>query len=160
MNIFVLDKDPVISASYYCDRHVVKMPVEIGQMLCNAISLDLNPIYKRTHYNHPVSKWVRHSRENYLWTIKHGLSVCKEYTNRYNKIHSSQHVIEWCEGHINDIVFEGHCLTEHPACVSIHCNRGDVVSSYREFYIKDKSYFAKWKDGNVPEWYKNEPKIS
>ena len=33
MNIFVLDKDPKISAEMMCDKHVVKMIVESAQML-------------------------------------------------------------------------------------------------------------------------------
>ena len=33
MNIFVLDKDPVISAQMMCDKHVVKMCTESLQMI-------------------------------------------------------------------------------------------------------------------------------
>ena len=36
MNIFVLDKTPEMSAKYHCDKHVVKMILESGQMLCTA----------------------------------------------------------------------------------------------------------------------------
>jgi len=31
MNLFVLDKDPVVAAQQQCDKHVVKMIVESGQ---------------------------------------------------------------------------------------------------------------------------------
>lgn len=33
MNIFFLDKDPKICAQYHCDKHVVKMIVELAQLL-------------------------------------------------------------------------------------------------------------------------------
>ena len=33
MNIFVLDKHPVIAASMQCDKHVVKMVLETAQIL-------------------------------------------------------------------------------------------------------------------------------
>ncbi len=36
MNIFVLDRNPEIAASYHCDRHVVKMIVEYAQLLSTA----------------------------------------------------------------------------------------------------------------------------
>lgn len=36
MNIFVLDKDPSISAKYMCDKHVVKMILESCQLLSTA----------------------------------------------------------------------------------------------------------------------------
>ena len=36
MNIFVLDKDPAVAATMMCNKHVVKMILESGQMLCTA----------------------------------------------------------------------------------------------------------------------------
>lgn len=36
MNIFYLDKDPIIAAQQHCDKHVVKMIVEYAQMLSTA----------------------------------------------------------------------------------------------------------------------------
>jgi hypothetical protein len=36
MNVFYLDESPVISAKLQCDKHIVKMPTEMGQMLSTA----------------------------------------------------------------------------------------------------------------------------
>lgn len=36
MNLFFLDRDPVRCAAYHCDRHVVKMILEIAQLLSTA----------------------------------------------------------------------------------------------------------------------------
>lgn len=36
MNIFYLDSDPVASARFMCDKHIVKMPLESAQMLSTA----------------------------------------------------------------------------------------------------------------------------
>ena len=36
MNIFILDEDPKRAAEYHCDKHVCKMILESGQMLCTA----------------------------------------------------------------------------------------------------------------------------
>jgi len=36
MNIFYIDRDPVIAAQMSCDKHVVKMILESAQMLCAA----------------------------------------------------------------------------------------------------------------------------
>jgi len=44
-------------------------------------------------------------------------------------------------------------LTEQPKCMPDHCKTESVVESYRQYYIIEKSYFAQWKDGNVPKWY-------
>ena len=82
MNIFYLDKDPVICAQYHNDSHCRKMIVESAQLLCTAHRVldgrqgvrlsknnrnlksymmnDLileNSLYKATHQNHPSAKW-------------------------------------------------------------------------------------------------------
>ena len=36
MNLFYLDRDPVVAASYHYDKHKVKMVLEAAQMLCTA----------------------------------------------------------------------------------------------------------------------------
>lgn len=36
MNIFYLDRDPALAARYHCDKHVVKMILELGQLLSTA----------------------------------------------------------------------------------------------------------------------------
>jgi hypothetical protein len=51
--------------------------------------------YRATHVNHPVSRWVRQCPANYIFAANLGLSLCKEYTFRYFRIHSSQTHIEW-----------------------------------------------------------------
>ena len=32
--------------------------------------------------------------------------------------------------------------------------KNDVVSSYQNYYLKNKMKFAKWKLGNIPKWVK------
>jgi len=36
MNIFYLDKDPIVAAEMSCDKHVCKMIIESAQMLSTA----------------------------------------------------------------------------------------------------------------------------
>lgn len=54
MNIFVLDKNPIIAAQYHCDKHVVKMIVEYGQLLCTAVRLRIEDRLNNMdlHYQH------------------------------------------------------------------------------------------------------------
>jgi hypothetical protein len=33
------------------------------------------------------------------------------------------------------------------------CKDYDSVVGYRNYYLKEKSYMAKWKNTNVPNWY-------
>ena len=96
MNIFVLDNNPHVAAMYACDKHVVKMILESAQMLCSVHPEGTAP-YKRSFYNHPCTKWVRASSENYDWLIEHARALCTEYTRRYGKVHKSEKVIDWCD---------------------------------------------------------------
>ena len=40
MNLFYLDKDLDKCAEYHVDKHIVKMPLEVAQLLCTAIWVD------------------------------------------------------------------------------------------------------------------------
>ena len=108
MNIFVLSHCPDESAKWMCDKHVVKMILESVQMLYCAWHVSLeeeatrlgqkekkgekvwvhNPPCKKTHVNHPCSVWVRTSPVHYTWLWEHVVSLCKEYTIRFGKIHA------------------------------------------------------------------------
>ena len=149
MNIFVLDESPVTAAEYACDKHVVKMILESAQMLC-AVQPEGTAPYKRSFYNHPCTKWVRESDSNYAWLIQHAYALCAEYTRRYDKVHKSQQVIEWCDNNRPELPIG--ILTEHPTCMPDYCKKETVVDSYRNYYKNEKAKFAKWKDGNVPSW--------
>lgn len=112
MNIFYLDNNPSVAAQAMTDKHVVKMILESAQLLCTAHRvLDGEPViqrsvngrrltryshptlddvlYKSTHINHPSGVWVRESKANYLWLYEHFLTLCSEYTNRYNRTHAT-----------------------------------------------------------------------
>ena len=150
MNIFVLDDSPMVSAKYACDKHVVKMILESAQMLCSVHPEGTAP-YKRSFYNHPCTKWVRESADNYSWLIEHSYALCDEYTRRYDKIHKTEAIIEWCD--INRPKLPNIGLTKQPTCMPDYCKTESVVESYRNYYINEKAKFAKWKDGNIPFWY-------
>ena len=150
MNIFVLDESPVVSAQHACDKHVVKMILESAQMLC-AVHPEGTAPYKRSFYNHPCTKWVRESARNYEWLLLHAYALCDEYTRRYGKVHKTEEVIEWCDNNRPELPNIG--LTKQPTCMPDYCKTESVVESYRKYYINEKAKFAKWKDGNVPEWY-------
>lgn len=119
MNIFCLDVSPVKSAQLQCDRHVVKMIVESGQMLSTTHRLldgtevreakttstgkvrsvkvwhiMSDPIrnkslYAVTHPNHPCTLWTRQSSANYRWHYEHFCALCNEYTHRYGRVHAT-----------------------------------------------------------------------
>jgi hypothetical protein len=153
MNIFFLDFDTKKCAQYHCDKHVCKLIVESAQLLCGSHwVLGSEAPYKLSHKNHPCSIWVRESLSNYLYLCDLGLELCKEYTYRYGKRHKSQDVIEWCltnKPNINDINF-----TTPPLAMGDEFKIGnDVIKSYRNYYMRAKKDFARWKNRQIPDWF-------
>lgn len=139
MNIFILSEDPQIAARSLCNKHVVKMIVESAQLLCNYHHEDTVP-YKRTHYNHPCSKWARESLHNYSWLLFHAKELCLEYTRRYGKIHKSQDVI------FNLPMYFDFRLdkTTFVQAVPDKYKCADPVEAYQKYYIAEKLRFCKW----------------
>lgn len=153
INIFILDNDIKKCVKYYNDKHCVKIILEIAQLLCSAHHICGNsiPKYKLSHKNHPISKWVRQSLSNYMWTTKIGLALCKEYTYRYNKKHKSQEVIEWCIDNKPNILDLG--LTKFYLAMPDKYKCEDIVKSYRNYYIGEKQHIAQWNKREIPEWF-------
>lgn len=86
MNIFAIDRDPVIAAQHLVDTHVSKMVLESAQMLATCFTLerlaeeDCPRTQKGTprihgYYNHPCSKWVRISKKNMAWLGAHAIAM-------------------------------------------------------------------------------------
>ena len=151
MNIFVLDKDPVIAAQAHVNKHCVKMILETAQMLCSAFD---DAPYKKTHFNHPCSIWARKSKENYLWLINLGEELHIEYQYRYgaNKQHKSLAVILWCKSRVDQISFPESGLTDFAQAMPEEYKCIDPVRAYRTYYFNDKKEVLNWGNRGTPIW--------
>ena len=95
MNLFFLDREIDNAVKYHCDKHVVKMCLETAQLLCTGLDrYGIAGPYKPTHKRHPTALWTGDSIDHYLWLRVFGLTLCREYTWRYRKVHASANVIE------------------------------------------------------------------
>jgi len=145
MNIFILDRDPVLAAQYQCDKHVVKMVLETAQIMS---TLTGGP-YKPTHSNHPCVLWAKENLANYMWLSLHGEALCAEYTRRYGKQHKCQDVIARLGWHIAEyprsIVFV--------QCMPEQYRQEDSVEAYRAYYRGEKARFATWTKREQPFWW-------
>ena len=178
MNIFHLDNDPIVAAQMMCDKHVVKMVTEYGQMLSTAhrvLDGELytdktkngrnikrwrlqqparqNDLYKASHVNHPSNIWTRETEENYRWLFKHFQATAKEYERRYGRVHATYDKLSgylWFAPHN---IFRFGRLTKFAQAMPEYCKREDPVEAYRKYYIKEKSYMAKWTNREVPSWF-------
>lgn len=113
MNIFFLDRDAKRSAQAYCDKHM-KIILEICQMLWTAWHVTQGvkdpqaipvKVYKPTHINHPMSKWVRRHPNNYLYACRLGLELCAEKKKRYPQSppHACEVILKWLSQNVPNL---------------------------------------------------------
>lgn len=181
MNIFFLSMSIRKCASYYFDKHVIKLIVEYTQLLSCAwhildspqaqIYLKEQKIYKPTHVNHPCSIWVRQHINNYLYVCQLGLQLCHEWRKRYKhqKIHACEPKLQFLLNHQppmpTDVIQKNKynpkgLLVPLPQSmpISYKSMRSSVcqtVKAYRRYYQSvEKQHIRQWKT-NKPYWFTN-----
>ena len=182
MNIFVLSNDPVESAQMQCDKHVVKMILESGQMLSTAHrvldgSITYGPsksgltrvkqyfhpdpvynelLYKAVHINHPCTVWTRENSANYNWHYHHFVALCDEYTYRYNKIHSTDHQLRSMLSNLPANIPRTQSMTKMPLAMFDECKvSNDTVECYRNYYqTKQDKFDVHWTKRRAPDWFR------
>lgn len=165
MNIFFLDQDIQKATEYHVDKHVVKMRLEIAQLLCTAhhvLESQIEIPYKPTHKNHPSAIWVRKSVENYNYALELGLSLCVEMRHRFNTPHQKcEVVLNFLKE--NPIVVENDegfsmppIVTSGPYSNIIQTDDAwkYLTDSYQEYYNRDKTHLFKWSNRSTPTWIK------
>ena len=179
MNIFYLHTDPQICAEMHNNKHCVKMILEYAQLLSTAHrvldgtnstilsasnrkkqvwtlpdSLD-GILYSATHINHPSAIWVRQSHQNYMWLAELLEELCNEYTYRYEKVHKVQRdgLMQTLKNHFPRNIPIGPFTGPTPAMPDDVKVPGDSLASYRNYYTKNKTHLADWKNRPVPQWF-------
>ena len=177
MNIFVVDECPTKSAQQLPDRHVTKMSLECCQMVSIIYSkwyYDWGHLHKadETPYktdkgafrNHPCTVWAAKSYENLAWLITHGISLCNEYTYRYEKRHSCQNTLEEaleifnCESKIS--IFDYQNVKEYTRAMPDDLKNDtdiDTITAYRK-YVASKPWARDnylRKPERLPDWMIN-----
>ena len=178
INIFYLDKDQYACARDHLDKHVVKMILEYAQLLSTAhrvldgvITQGVSAtgrrrksyvvgdsregrLYAATHVNHPSAIWVRKSRENYLWLANMLVVLCEEYTHRYGKSHKVERDgLCWLLKTVPTNIGAEGWSEPTMAMPEDYKVPGDVITSYRNYYLKDKVRIARWTNRSMPNWF-------
>ena len=155
MNIFHLHKNPKTCAEYHCDKHVVKMILETGQMLSTAYRRhfgDNDDLYKTAYPRHPMTVWVGNSGGNFSWTMKLLEHLLEQYTLRYNKIHTTSRIFNLLNTkhtYWKDLTGD---FLDPPLCMPDDCKRDCYIFSYRKYYKEYKLRFAKYTAVDFPEF--------
>ena len=176
MNIFFLNPDPKICAQEHISKHVVKMIIEYAQLLSTAhrfldgtqsISLSKTGrkqtryvlpderesiLYSATHLNHPSAIWVRKSDQNYMWLAELLERLCGEYTYRYGKIHKTERdgLMQFLKNNFPKNIPWDKFTEPTPAMPEQYKILGDSITSYKNYYLGEKSHMFVWKNRQIP----------
>ena len=159
MNIFHLDTDPQRAAQMHGDKHVVKMVLETAQMLCTAHRLtdgnayaDACRLYQKAYMNHPMTVWVRTSKENYVWTHQLFYHLHEEFKFRRGKTHASIRLLL----PLAQVPFgiDTDLFTPVPQCMPDEYKNDDLIVAYRDYYkYKESLGIVHYRWGRPrPDW--------
>lgn len=162
MNIFILDKDPILAAKYHCDQHVPKMILEGAQMLstaaCRLYGRRFVELYQPTHANHPCTKWVAACHNNRVWLMTMLQQLQNERVYRWDGkgVHTSLHIALKAFEIIQDKFGQVEpCVTAFAQAMPEQYKRNDAVLAYRNYYMGEKMSIkggATWTRRGCPEW--------
>jgi len=158
VNIFHLHKDTEICARYHCDKHVVKMILETGQMLSTAYQRHCgidDSLYKPAYAKHPMTIWVGESLGNYLWSLDLLGHLLNQYRYRYNnKVHSTGRILNNLLKLTDKVKdkFKYKSFLIPPLCMPDEYKEDNYIQSYRNYYVGEKKRFAKYTLVDTPEF--------
>jgi len=105
-----------------------------------------------SHGKHPCVIWCAQSLGNWKWLRDFTLALNEEYKYRYNK--ECDHKSAVVAKQLKEPNMPDGGVTERPQCMPDQYKvEGDAAQGYRNYYIGEKQYFAKWTKRAVPKWY-------
>jgi len=163
MNLFILDKNPKISAKYHVDKHIVKMPTETAQMISfiyhdktfwNAEIPEFIMDFSKTHYKHPCSIWIRESLSNFLYACQLGKELYLEYQYRYNNPDKHKRAIQIFDFALqNPPKIEDKGLTKFAMAMDEQYIKFSCpILNYQEYYRQGKKHLHYWKNRATPKF--------
>jgi len=173
MNIFFLSMNSTELANLYCDQHVIKILLEICQMLYTAwfysdeteyvelhAPYTVNKSrkgYRPAHKKHPMTMWISSSRENYMFAAEIAMCLALEYNKRFGKIHACAKHALWLyknqpshfELRESEKAYYAskdvrEDLTRIPECMPDEYKHESIIESYKAYYTGEKMKFARF----------------
>jgi hypothetical protein len=182
MNIFYIDKDPVVCAEQMVDKHVVKMILETAQLLSTAHRiLDGKEYIEKKYVNgsmparyRNVKRWeLPDIRDHVLYQATHmnhpSAVWCRQSNNNYNWLYAhfiallNEYTYRYGKIHkcVNmcgplaaapNNIPISHLTPVTPAMAEQYIISDDSVTNYRNYYKTGKIHLHKWTNRQPPEW--------
>lgn len=168
MQIFVLDRNPLVAASSLADCHVVKMCLETAQILTAILKRECcclsNTFPQPQNVNHPVIKAVN-TPAKIMWVYSYFENLLDEYETRFNKIHAYARFTQAYATGLNFIHpgimnVTGSCNGLARVFTGFSTNAEDIVEAHRDYYRHKKKIINRWSytKRQEPEWLKETKK--
>lgn len=112
--------------------------------------------YRDTHANHPCSIWCRENASNYEWLWQLTNALCDEYYVRYGKAKGKHHKLR--ESGLLDLLATPPAnipqgdLTPFAIAMPDEYKVDDIVQSYKNYYLGEKTGFMKYTNRDMPDW--------
>lgn len=159
MNIFVLDKNPMIAAEMLCDCHLRKMCVETAQILSGVMLRQgrklMDEMPKPQNINHPVIVAVD-TPEKANWVWLYFFYLIREFYIRFAKHHKYMDLHYWYHDKLVTQLRDEDCTSLAKCCGVLDVADMDIVTAYRKYYteVKKPQLQAKgmWKFTNRKDW--------
>lgn len=164
VNFFYLDHDPHLCAQFYCNKHVVKIPIEIAQILSKVHrdigeSKQLSSYYKSPRnlsVKFAIYRWVIQSKANYIYAVRLAIALVKEYKFRYDKNnHLTENVLYKLEQDVpKNMPDIGQTLFMMGNKVDMYQYLSDdILQNNRYAYVDIKCKNDKWTKRGKPDWF-------
>lgn len=161
MNIFATDSNTLNCAIYHTDKHIVKMPLEMAQMvsfvyhnkdLWDRSVPQLLMSNSTTHIKHPCSIWVKENLSNFIWSCDLGIKIVEEYRFRYNtqKHERCLLIFRWALDNLPEIEID--LMTPFAKAMPEEYKVDCSIESYRNYYKYGKTELHKWTKRKKPDW--------
>jgi hypothetical protein len=161
MNIFATDRDTTVCATYHTDKHTVKMPLELSQMI-SFVYYDKefwdSPIPQLlmsnspTHAKHPCSLWIKENLSNFWWSCELGIKLIEEYRFIYNtqKHERCMLIFQWALDNLPELEID--LMTPFAKAMPEEFKVDCSIESYRNYYKFGKADLHQWTKRQKPEW--------
>jgi hypothetical protein len=106
------------------------------------------------HLNHPCSKWLRESKENYNWLCSLGIALCEEKLRRWpaNRQHACYGHLKMLQENVPTGSFPRTGLTPFAKAMPEEYKKECPVESYKLYYNQGKKHILKWTNRQTPKW--------
>lgn len=169
MNITILSLDPATTAREMCDKDVCGAAWAYGQIASDAlhrVGFRERGLYPARNLDDPATKWAALQDVNFQWFVVLAKAVWAEYTYRYGKTHGCQLKLEHIITSLSATNGMGTKYSTHTCppqempdkyrklpTAKVNDPWLLTIQANREYYIQEKSKWAKWTKRPIPDWY-------